>query len=237
VQAVNHTASDTENIQPRVGGSSAGPAVALTAGNDTVTGAVSAPVPRAAIAADLSTHYSDVLIDALPNGEETPILSMMSAYSVADPYADFCVLYSGKGGNILAALGSTSSRVAARVMPGGKDNSYGETLDDPALSLGQYNLRWPNLPGTIRHFMATVLTGNSVTTPYTITSVFRKNDADEISVTSATVDANTPQVLIDDDTEVPVVADDLVCFGSFASANNNFNSGSGVAYGIGFVAD
>ncbi len=223
-------------IQPRVGGAASGGSVQY-ANSDTVTGDVSSPVTRPAIGADLATTYADVLIDAIPAGEDGIIVSLMSAYSVADPYADFCVLYSGKTLGTLSLLGSTSGRVAGRQMPNAKQISYGATLDDVGLSLGNFNLRWPNLPGTVRHFLAAVLTGNSVATPYTITAVFRKNDVDAISVESATVTANTPQVLIDDATSVAVIADDLVCFGAFASTNDNFNSGSGVAYGIGFEAD
>jgi hypothetical protein len=220
-------AAHTGTIQPRVGGSNTGAALAYTA-VDNATGAVAFTLARPTSGATFLTDYGDMNATGLSGAGSVRV---MAAYAMDTGFENWCVLTSGQTFSA-SRIGLSSGSVGVAQAVGG---NFARADTAIAVREAEVQLRWPNLQGTLQYFTAISDTG-VVSTPYTIAAEVRVNGATAIAAPlTPAVSANTGEVVSEDGSSVTVFVDDLVNFGATASTFDTFNGGSTMLYGVGFL--
>jgi hypothetical protein len=209
-------------IQPRVGGVDTGTAVTVPTGQLGAAGVVSFSAGRAALAADLQTVKMALHL----TGTGSPARRITASYQFASPFANWSFLASGFSAsqNLGGSLGNADSWQT----PG---TNFTQLVAETATSL-----RWPNVPGTLQHFLAVRITNNPSLSPATFRYRLRLNGSTVIEVVEVGATAN-PGLNLEDATSVAVAADDLVNFATHSDGPYGASNQSRVLYAIGFLPD
>lgn len=209
-------------FQPQVGGVDTGATLVITAGQVGASGAVSFGAGRAALAADLQT----VKLALNVTGSGTPSHRIVGAFTFATPFEDWCFLASGFSAsqNLGTSLGNADAW-----------RSLGATFTQ-LVAEDSTMLPWPNVPGTLQHFLAVRITNNPAFDPATFRHRLRINGATAIEIVEAGASTN-PGLNLDDVSSAHVVAGDLVNFASHSDGPYGATNQSRVLYAIGFLPD
>lgn len=211
-------------FQPKVGGVNTGASLTVPAGQLSASGAVAFSATGPTVAGDLQT----VKMALGASGTGPTDIRLTSAYEFASPFEEWSFFASGF---------STSQNLGGSVGNALSFQPLGATrIQFGALGENASQFRWPDVPGTLQHFLAVRITNNPAFDPAQWRYKLRVNGATAIEVTEASGSAN-PGLALDTVTAVPVAADDLVCFSTESDGPFGATNQSRVLYAIGFLPD
>lgn len=170
------------------------------------------------------TELEDTQGVIVVNEAQTIDLRVVSAYSVDAPLDAWSFIAGGFSGTSNMGVSAPNATFW---------QAFGTT--DARIVESQVVLRWPNLPGTFKYFLAVGVTRFPTNSPV-YSPHLRINGSTFLAVSSGPVTA-APFLCLDSTTEVAVAAGDLVCFSTTADGPFDQDNGTRMLYAIGFLPD
>lgn len=216
------SAATSGTLQPRVGAINAGGSLSIAA-SDHASGAINAAVGRTTGAGDVASVVADINATSLSG----TFLRLMAVYQAAPPRSGWCIIPSGLSyATVLAGSGGNGTQLYG---PGSNFSRVSGAVDQHKVVL-----RWPNVPGTLQHFVGTIVT-DAVSGSVTFTWGVQVGG---VGTTFKSVTQNThPWVGIDDAVTLHLAVDNLVNFVATGSPSDGTAANARTTFAIGFLPD